>query len=95
MSLPKGKSTRYYFRKGYARPCGRPRSTPALSTAEAAALVLGIIDARLRDGWSLDQIDWTRYCRDTAVVQAVTQQLNQHINHHPTCREASSWIAPR
>jgi hypothetical protein len=76
-SLSNGKSTRYYFRKGYARPCGRPRSTPALSTQEAAALVLGVIEARLHDGWSLDQIGWPKFCRDTAVVQVVTRQLNQ------------------
>jgi len=85
MSILKSKSTRYYFRRGYARPCGRPRSTPALSTQEAAALVLRIIDARLRDGWSLDQIDWPKYCRDQAVRQVVAQQLNPH---HHTPREA-------
>ena len=77
MRIPKSKSTRYYFRKGYARPCGRPRSVPALSTQEAAALVLSIIDTRLDDGWPLDQIDWPKYCRDSAVVQVVTQLLNQ------------------
>ena len=77
MSLPKRKSTGYYFRKGYARPCGRPRPVPALSTQEAAALVLGIIEARLHDGWPLDQVDWPKYCRDTAVIQVVAQQLNQ------------------
>ena len=85
MSLPKGKSTRYYFRRGYARPCGRPRSAPALSTQEAADLVMGIIDARLDDGWPLDQINWPKYCRDSAVVQVVTQQLNQR---NPELKEA-------
>jgi hypothetical protein len=77
MSLPNSKSTRYYFRKGYARPCGRPRSAPALSTQEAAALVIGIIEARLHDGWPLDQIGWRKYCRDSAVVQVVAQHLEQ------------------
>jgi len=85
MSIHKGKSTRYYFRKGYARPCGRPRSVPALSTQEAAALVMSIIDARLHDGWPLDQINWPKYCRDSAVVQVVTQQLNQR---NPELKEA-------
>ena len=85
MSIPKSKSTRYYFRRGYARPCGRPRSTPALSTQEAAALVLRIIEARLRDGWPLDQIDWPKYCRDGAVAHVVTQQLNQR---NPMLNEA-------
>jgi len=78
MSIPQGKSTRYYFRKGYARPCGPPRSTPTLSTQDAAALVIGIIDARLHDGWPLDQIGWRKYCRDSAVVEAVAQHLEQH-----------------
>ena len=87
MSVPKGKSTRHYFRKGYARPFHRTRRTPALSTQEAAALVIGIIEARLRDGWTLDQIDWQRYCRDQAVVQVVTQYLEQHTPMH---KETSS-----
>jgi hypothetical protein len=91
MSVSKGKSTRHYFRKGYARPCGRPRSTPALSTQEAAALVIGIIEARLEDGWPLDQIGWPKFCRDSAVIQVVTQQLNRR-HHQP--REISSWTAP-
>ena len=84
-SLSKGKSTRYYFRKGYARPCGPPRPVPALSTQEAADLVISIIDARLDDGWPLDQIDWPKYCRDSAVVQVVTQQLAQR---NPALKEA-------
>ena len=83
-SLPKRKLTRYLFRKGDAKPCGRPRSTPALSTQEAAALILGVIEARLHDGWQLDQIGWPKFCRDTAVVQVVTRQLNQH---NRTCKE--------
>jgi hypothetical protein len=77
MSLTKGKSTRHYFRRGYARPRGRPRPVPALSTQEAADLVMSIIEARLDDGWPLDQINWPKYCRDAAVIQVVTQQLNQ------------------
>ena len=85
MSILKSKSTRYYFRKGYARPCGRPRSVPALSTQEAADLVMSIIEARLDDGWPLDQIDWPKYCRDSAVTQVVTQQLHQR---HPELTEA-------
>ena len=85
MSLPKGKSTRYYFRRGYARPCGRPRPVSALSTLEAADLIISIIEARLDDGWPLDQIDWPKYCRDSAVAQGVTQQLHQR---HPELTEA-------
>ena len=85
MSLTKGKSTRHYYRRGYARPCGRPRSVPALSTQEAADLVISIIEARLRDGWPLDQINWPKYCRDSAVAQVVTQQLNQR---NPILKEA-------
>ena len=85
MSITKSKSTRYYFRKGYARPCGHPRSVPALSTQEAADLVISIIEARLDDGWPLDQIDWPKYCRDSAVAQVVTQQLHQR---HPELTEA-------
>ena len=84
-SVSNGKSTRHDDRKGDARPCGRLRSSPALSTQEAAALVLGVIEARLHDGWSLDQIGWPKFCRDTAVVQVVTRQLNQH---NRTCKEA-------
>jgi hypothetical protein len=79
-SVPSGKSTRHAY-----------RSTPALSTPEAAALVLGVIEARLHDGWQLDQIGWQSYCRDSAVIQVVTQQLNQA---HGILREASSWTAP-
>ena len=85
MSIHKRNATRYYFRKGYARPCGRPRPVPALSTLEAASLVMGIIEARLDDGCPLDQINWPKYCRDSAVVQVVTQQLHQR---HPELTEA-------
>ena len=77
MSVPKVKSTRHDFRKGDARPYHRTRRTPALSTQEAAQLVMRIIEARLRDGWDLDRIGWQRYCRDQAVLQVVTQQLEQ------------------
>ena len=77
MSVPKEKSTRHYFRKGDARPYHRTRRTPALSTQEAAQLVMRIIEARRQDGWPLDQIDWQRYCRDQAMLQVVTQQLEQ------------------
>ncbi len=69
-------STRYSFRKGRI-PYPPTRHVPALSNQEAADLVLKIISARLRDGWSLDQIDWQRYCRDSVVIQIVTQQLTQ------------------
>ena len=86
-SVLKGKSTRYYFRKGYARPCGPPRSNPVLSTEEAAALVIGIINARLHDGWPLDQIGWRKYCRDSAVVEAVAQHLEPNT---PIQKEMSS-----
>lgn len=77
-SVSNGTPTRYCY-----------RSTPALSTQEAAALVMGMIEARLRDGWQLDQIGWPNFCRDTAVVQVVTQQLNHHMNpYHRTREEA-------
>jgi hypothetical protein len=79
MSVSKGKSTRHYFRKGYARPYHHTRRTPALSTQEAAQLVMRIIEACLRDAWLLDQIDWQRYCCDSDVIQLVTQQLEQTI----------------
>ena len=69
-----GISARDSFRKGKT-PLHPTRHVPALSTPEAAALVLGVIEARLRDGWSLEQIGWHRFCRDTAVVQVVTRQL--------------------
>jgi hypothetical protein len=69
-----GISTRDLFRKGKTR-FHPTRHVPALSTQEAAALVMGVIEARLRDGWSLKQIGWHRFCRDTAVVQVVTRQL--------------------
>ena len=72
-SVSNDKSTRHSY-----------RSTPALSTQDAATLVLGVIEARLHDGWSLDQIGWPKFCRDTAVVQVVTRQLNQH---NRTCKE--------
>jgi hypothetical protein len=75
MSVPKEKSTRHSFRKGSARPYHRTRRTPALSTQEAAQLIIGIIEARLQEGWNLDQIGWQRYCRDQAVIQVVIQQL--------------------
>jgi hypothetical protein len=75
MSVPKGKSTRHDFRKGYARPYHRTRRTPPLSTREAAALVVRIIEARRPGGWPLDQIGGQRCCRDSAVVQVFTQQL--------------------
>ena len=59
-------------------PAALPDPLPALSTEEAAALVIGIINARLHDGWPLDQIGWRKYCRDSAVVEAVAQHLEQH-----------------
>jgi hypothetical protein len=75
-------STRDSFRKGKTR-FHPTRHVPALSTPEAAALVMGVIEARLRDGWSLQQIGWHCFCRDTAVVQVVTQQLE----HRTTIKE--------
>lgn len=78
MSVPKGKSTRHSFRKGDVRPHHRTRRTPALSTQEAAARVMRISEARRLDGWPLDQIGWQHYCRDSAVVQVVTPQLEPH-----------------
>lgn len=80
-SLPKRQSTCYTFRKGRL-PCSRSRHVPALSTQEAAALVWGIIEARLEDGWRLDQIDWRQYCRDSAVVQVVTDHLADRARRH-------------
>jgi hypothetical protein len=72
--VQKGISTRDSFRKGKV-PFHPTRHVPALSTQEAADLVLGVIETRLSDGWSLEQIGWQRFCRDSAVVQVVTQQL--------------------
>ena len=46
---------------------------------------MSIIEARLDDRWPLDQIDWPKYCRDSAVIQVVTQLLNQR---HPELMEA-------
>ena len=69
-----GISTRDSCRKGNP-PLHATRHVPALSTQEAAALVLGVIKTQLQDGRSLEQIGWQRYCRDSAVVQVVTQQL--------------------
>jgi hypothetical protein len=85
MAMPRvqnGISTRDSFRRGKTR-FHRTRHVPALSTPEAAALVMGVIEARLRDGWSLQQIGWHRFCRDTAVVQVVTQQFE----HRTTIKE--------
>ena len=72
--VQKSISTRDSFRKGKT-PLHATRHVPALSAQEAAALVLGVIETQLQDGWSLEQIGWQRYCRDIAVVQVVTQQL--------------------
>jgi len=69
-----GISTRDLFRKGKT-PLHPTRHVPALSTQEAAALVMGVIEARLRDGWSLEQIGWQRFCRDSAVLNIVNQKL--------------------
>jgi hypothetical protein len=78
MSVPKGKSTRHSCRKGDAQPHHRPRRTPALSTQEADARVMRLIEARRPGGRPLDQIGGQRYCRDRAVAQAVTPQLEPH-----------------
>lgn len=71
-------STRYSFRKGRIRNRHRGR-TPALTTLEAAALVIAIIEAQRRDGLSLGQIRWQGYCRDSAVMQLVAKQLTSHV----------------
>jgi hypothetical protein len=73
-SLPKSIDVRYTSRKRRLLH-SRTQRVPSLSTPEAAALVMGVIEARLEAGWSLEQIGWHRFCRDTAVVQVVTQQL--------------------
>jgi hypothetical protein len=70
----RGKHTRNFYR---SRPYARPRRVPALSTQEAATLVLEIISARVQDGWSLEQLDWPRFCRDSAVEKLVREQLAQ------------------
>ena len=57
------------------------RSVPALSTLEAANLVLIMVSDRQRHGWPPGPRDWQRYCRDSAVIQVVTQQLT-HCFHH-------------
>jgi hypothetical protein len=68
-----GIPTRDAFRK--RKPPFRPtRYVPALSTQEAAALVMGVIKAQLQDGWSLEQIGWHRFCRDSAVLNVVNQK---------------------
>lgn len=70
--------TRYCFRKGRIR-YRRTGRVPALTTLEAATLVMAIIEARRRDGVSLDQIEWQGYCRDSAVIQLVARQLNSRV----------------
>jgi len=77
--VQKSIGARHTSRKGRLRQ-SRTRRVPALSTPEAAALVVGVIEARLEDGWSLEQIGWHRLCRDTVVVQVVTRQL-EHRTH--------------
>jgi hypothetical protein len=73
-SLPKSIDVRYTSRKRRLLH-SRTQRVPALSTPEAAALVIGVIEAQLEDGLNLDQIGWHRFCRDIAVVQVVTRQL--------------------
>jgi hypothetical protein len=73
-SLTRSGRARYTFRKR-RWPHLHTRHVPALSTQEAAALVMGVIEAQLEDGLNLDQICWQRFCRDIAVVQVVTRQL--------------------
>jgi hypothetical protein len=74
MSVTQRIGARYTFRKRRL-PQHHTRRVPALSTQEAAALVMGVIEAKLEDGWPFDQIGWQQYCRDIAVVQVVTRQL--------------------
>jgi hypothetical protein len=75
----RGKHTRNFYR---SRPYARPRPVPALSTEEAAALVLDIITARVQDGWSLEQCRWQRFCRDSAVEKIVQERLAQAARPH-------------
>jgi hypothetical protein len=74
MSVTQRIGARYTFRKRRL-PQHHTRRVPTLSTQEAAALVMGAIEAQLEDGWPLDQIGWQHYCRDIAVVQVLTRQL--------------------
>ena len=74
----KSGSSRYSFHEGRTR-YRRTGRVPALTTLEAAALVMAIIEARRRDGLSLDQIGWQGYCRDSAVMQLVTKQLTSRV----------------
>ena len=69
-------STRYTFRRS-RRPY-HPRLKPAPSSIDDTAnRVLKIIAARQADGWTMEQINWPRYCRDDVVIQAVTDRLAQ------------------
>jgi hypothetical protein len=76
-SLTRSGRARYTLRKRRLRH-HHTRCVPALSTQEAAALVMGVIEAQLQDGWSLEQIGWQGFCRDTAMVEVVTRQLEHH-----------------
>jgi hypothetical protein len=44
---------------------------------EQADRVLRIVNARLKDGHSLNEINWQRYCKNSAVYQVVSQWLTQ------------------
>ena len=74
-------STRYANRRRRLPRHLSRQGAPALLTVESATLVMQIINARLRDGLSLDQINWQSYCRDSAVRQVVSQQLTQGLHH--------------
>lgn len=76
----KGIPTRHTCRKGRI-PYRLTRPVPALLTWEAANLVLIMVSDRQRHGWRLDQIGWQRYCRDSAVINLVTQQLKREHTH--------------
>lgn len=71
-------STRYANRRRRLPHHLSRQRAPALTTAESARLVMQIINARLREGLSLDQIDWQSYCRDSAVYHVVVQRLTQY-----------------
>ena len=75
-SVSRFPAVRYSIRKRRV-PHFHRQPVPALSPQESAALVLGIIEARLGDGLSLEQVRWEQYCRDSAVVNVVAQQLKQ------------------
>ena len=69
-------STRYANRRGRLPHHLSRRHAAPLTTVEQADRVMRIINARLKDGHSIHEINWQRYCRDSAVYQVVIQWLN-------------------